>query len=593
MGFKVCGFIFSIPLSANGRFLIKKNFEQAFDSISYRGPDEHEIYQLDSIESGFHRLAIIDGQNSSQPYKSNFEDIVIYFNGFISNYKELEQQFDVKVRSDTELLLKLYLYKGLCFIDDIKGMYSIVLFDKKKQTVYFFRDKYGIKPLYYYLDENIMCICSEIKSLNLLTEKINLDIDTVLSDSRINMNQKNSQIIKSFTKEDILVEPGILYRFSLTSNLLSKERYWKFEPLSQQTDNNNTEDQIVNIYKEKFKKSIARNLMKDDDIEYSLMLSGGIDSTSILSELPNSLHCFTIKNKATEVNGETIGAKKTADFYHLKLNEVDTDTELEKIKNKANFYKDLLWITESPLMSAEHILKFFLFKSIKETNSKIKIVFSGQGSDEFNGGYSTLPATADDWDSFIEYLEIKDYIGNDMVRDYWNNNYSEFVKFEVKENYYYDYLKSMYVDLIMYNCHFEDRLASFWGLENRVPFLDYDLVNFSINLSSNHQKLLYDKKILRRSLEKKLPPHIKNKEKTSFYFGEGEQHIRNIMFKFFKYNNYQLLKEISDDQHEFNNLTKSLEFNFSKDRAIEPFIRYINVKLLKKMFAERKNNQRI
>ncbi|EGQ0363667.1 hypothetical protein G5J00_000572, partial [Staphylococcus pseudintermedius] len=147
MGFKVCGFIFSIPLSANGRFLIKKNFEQAFDSISYRGPDEHEIYQLDSIESGFHRLAIIDGQNSSQPYKSNFEDIVIYFNGFISNYKELEQQFDVKVRSDTELLLKLYLYKGLCFIDDIKGMYSIVLFDKKKQTVYFFRDKYGIKPL--------------------------------------------------------------------------------------------------------------------------------------------------------------------------------------------------------------------------------------------------------------------------------------------------------------------------------------------------------------------------------------------------------------------------------------------------------------
>ncbi|EGQ3361362.1 TPA: hypothetical protein OT290_000887 [Staphylococcus pseudintermedius] len=60
------------------------------------------------------------------------------------------------------------------------------------------------------------------------------------------------------------------------------------------------------------------------------------------------------------------------------------------------------------------------------------------------------------------------------------------------------------------------------------------------------------------------------------------------MFKFFKYNNYQLLKEISDDQHEFNNLTKSLEFNFSKDRAIEPFIRYINVKLLKKMFAERK-----
>ncbi|MEB7433233.1 asparagine synthetase B [Staphylococcus chromogenes] len=589
MGFKVCGFIFSIPLSENGTFLIKENFEQAFDSISYRGPDEHEIYQIDSIESGFHRLAIIDEKNSSQPYKSHFEDIVIYFNGFISNYKELEQQFNVKVRSDTELLLKLYLYKGVCFIDDIKGMYSIVLFDKKKQSVYFFRDKYGIKPLYYYLDENIMCICSEMKALNLLTEKINLDIDAVLSDSRVTMNQKNSRIIKSFTKEDILVEPGILYRFSLTSHRLSKEWFWKFEPLTQQTDNNkNTEGQVINIYKEKFKKSIVRNLMKDDDIEYSLMLSGGIDSTSILSEIPSSLHCFTIKNKATELNGETIGAKKTADFYHLKLNEVNTDAELEKVKNKANFYKDLLWITESPLMSAEHILKFFLFKSIKETNSKIKIVFSGQGSDEFNGGYSTLPATAEDWDSFIEYLEIKDYIGNDMERDYWNNNYSEFVKFEVKENYYYDYLKSMYVDLIMYNCHFEDRLASFWGLENRVPFLDYDLVNFSINLSPKHQKLLYDKKILRRSLEKKLPPHIKNKEKTPFYFGEGEQHIRNMMLEFFKYNNYQLLKEISDNQHEFNNLTKSLEFNFSKDRAIEPFIRYINVKLLKKMFAERK-----
>ncbi|EGQ4156309.1 asparagine synthetase B, partial [Staphylococcus pseudintermedius] len=82
-------------------------------------------------------------------------------------------------------------------------------------------------------------------------------------------------------------------------------------------------------------------------------------------------------------------------------------------------------------------------------------------------------------------------------------------------NYYDDYLKSMYVDFIMYNCHFEDRLALFWGLENRVPFLDDDLVDFSINLSPNHQHLLYDKKILRKSLEKDIPPHMKNKEKTS------------------------------------------------------------------------------
>ncbi|EMB9412218.1 hypothetical protein U9W33_000442 [Staphylococcus pseudintermedius] len=146
----------------------------------------------------------------------------------------------------------------------------------------------------------------------------------------------------------------------------------------------------------------------------------------------------------------------------------------------------------------------------------------------------------------------------------------------------------MYVDFIMYNCHFEDRLALFWGLENRVPFLDDDLLDFSINLSPNHQHLLYDKKILRKSLEKDIPPHMKNKGKTPFYFGEGEKHIRNMMLECFKYKNHQLLKEISHDKHEFNKLIKSLEFNFSKDRVIEPFIRYVNAKLLKK-FSERKN----
>lgn len=146
----------------------------------------------------------------------------------------------------------------------------------------------------------------------------------------------------------------------------------------------------------------------------------------------------------------------------------------------------------------------------------------------------------------------------------------------------------MYIDLIMYNCHFEDRLASFWGLENRVPFLDYDLVDFSISLSPQNQHLLYDKKILRKSLEKRLPPHVVIKEKTPFYFGEGESHISNIMLDFFKDNEYQLLKEISNDQDEFGKLIKALDFNFSKNRANEPFIRYVNAKLLKNMFSEKK-----
>lgn len=104
-----------------------------------------------------------------------------------------------------------------------------------------------------------------------------------------------------------------------------------------------------------------------------------------------------------------------------------------------------------------------------------------------------MPSTAENWGSFIEYLKLKDYIGNSLLRDHWSENYSDFIQLDSK-NYYHEYLKSMYIDLIMYNCHFEDHLASYWGLENRVPFLDYDLVNFSINLTPQNQNLLYDKK---------------------------------------------------------------------------------------------------
>jgi asparagine synthase (glutamine-hydrolysing) len=580
----MCGFIFGVPLSIKGKKTINKNFNVAFESIAYRGPDEHKFYQAGLVKSAFHRLAIIDTENSSQPYNNIDENVTIYFNGFISNYKELKQLFNLEARSDTELLLNLYLYKGISFTEDIKGMYSIVILDKRYEAVYFFRDNYAIKPMYYSLDENIMCIGSELKALNLLTEKIEIDIDAILSDSRVNMNQKNSVQIKAFTKKENLVEPGILYTFNLKTHRLSKEQFWEFKPYSKKIERTH----IISQYRKHFQKAVNRNILKDDDVEFATMLSGGIDSTSILSELPRSHHCFTIKNKATELNGEVCSAIKTADFYNVELNEVDTDKELDLVENKAEFYKDLLWITESPLMSAEHILKFLLFKSIKVKNPKIKIVFSGQGSDEFNGGYSTLSPSVEDWNSFIEYLEIKDYIGNDSLRRYWNENYSDFIQFDSEKDYYYEYLKSMYVDLIMYNCHFEDRLASFWGLENRVPFLDYDLVNFSISLSSDIQNLLYDKKILRKALEDKLPQHIVNKEKTPFYFGEGEHHINNIMLDFFEYNDYQLLREISKNNSELSKIIKALYFNFSKGRTNEPFVRYINAKLLKKMFSEKK-----
>ena len=174
----MCGFV-----GAFGIRVKKKNLEKAAKSILHRGPDSTTFFSTKNLSLAFNRLSIIDKKKrSNQPFI--FDDVTVFANGEIFNYVELidkNPDFKAKTTSDIEIIPFLYKKYGINFLNYLNGMFAIVLIDKKKQTSYLIRDRYGEKPIFYTIKKKLFYFSSEIKSLNSLLKlkpnKLNIKIN--------------------------------------------------------------------------------------------------------------------------------------------------------------------------------------------------------------------------------------------------------------------------------------------------------------------------------------------------------------------------------------------------------------------------------
>ncbi len=517
----MCGFLIEYR-KKNIKF-DKDFFLSNAKKINHRGPDDEGDIYLKYFSAKFYRLSILDlRKQANQPMKSQSGRFTILFNGEIYNFLEIKKKFNfiTKTNSDTEIVLKLFEKFGLKMVKILEGMFSIVIYDQEKNICYFFRDRFGIKPLYFFESEEKIVFSSEIKPL------LNYSVKKVNSKKMLDFFLKQSMDDDIFTLfENIYsIQPG--YCGQVSQNKMKQERYWEFETTN--NSNFNLKQEKSNI-ESLFSSSVKKHLISDREVGF--FFSGGTDSLSILSKakkfLKNpKLFTYNFLSNDGKFYGEYEKAKQISS--NLKLN-LDITTVTPKMITE-NFDK-VIDVCESPITSIRQICDFLLFKRFKKLNIPVAII--GHGGDELLGGYdyNFLNFLIDKYkgnlncnkflNDLISYIDLKGKKDKDKKVKLMNHiitlsyqfgstkDCTPFIEIEnfskdlldeyIDEKFYaekkipkYNYLQNSQMRDIQHvslprNLKCCDRLSMSNGIEARVPFLDHKLANYLFNLDNKYK----------------------------------------------------------------------------------------------------------
>src|SRR5208282_3093895 len=265
------------------------------DAIVHRGPDDEGYYVKGQIVLGFRRLSIIDVDGGHQPLSNENNSIWIIFNGEIYNYQELRAELVSKghifrTKSDTEVIVHLYEEYGRECVQKLRGMFAFAIWDSVQRCLFLARDRVGIKPLYYYLDQNFLSFASEMKAI-LVDPAVRREIDPAMIDRFLTYFYVpgSSTLFRNFFK----LEPG--HWLLVKDGKIQIQRYWDidFQPTDDHLSTQTLERQVVDLLDE------AVQLHMISDVPVGFLLSGGVDSTAMLS--------LASKKTDKPINSYTIG----------------------------------------------------------------------------------------------------------------------------------------------------------------------------------------------------------------------------------------------------------------------------------------------
>ena len=507
----MCGILFSKNIETN-------LFLKALKTQGHRGPDNTGFKFYDDICLGHNRLAIIDLDNSAnQPF--NLNHLTIIFNGEIYNFKKLREKLEdldceFKTNSDTEVILIGYTIYGTSFFKQLIGMFSLIIYDSKKDEIIVARDFYGQKPLYKYLKDDKIVFSSELKPISILV-KNTFDEDSIKYYLRYGMFQANKTPFIEISE----VENNCYFRYSISNDivLLEKEKIFDEHSFENKT-----------LFLENLSKaSIDRTV---SDVPIGLFLSSGIDSTVIAGMLKeHSIKSYTVSfnNSFDESGLANITAKK------LKLsNEVLHCNE----KNNINYVKNIDNYIDIPFADPSYIPFLQLCNKASE---KIKVAITGDGGDELLHGYkrykyiflaffiSKLPQILR---IIVSKIINKTRVNDIILQNNFNGMCNRIMSFE--NEYFLNYLPNYGNEIKTLEDYFileeinylkndilvkSDRASMRFGLELRSPFLDVRLFRFKKNnFSSIFKNIIFQKKILKDYLKERSFNHILNKPKRGF-----------------------------------------------------------------------------
>lgn len=538
----MCGFVGFCDDSKNKKKIIR----DMADIIKHRGPDSDGYYVDNNIALGFRRLSIIDLDKGSQPIFNEDKDKVIVFNGEIYNYKEIREELKSKghkfsTNTDTEVILHGYEEYKEDILNKLRGMFAFVIYDIKEKSLFGARDFYGIKPFYYYYDNENFLFGSEIKSFlgnPNFKKELNKDMLSQYLTFQCSIGED------TFFKNTYKLLPG--HYFIYKDKELEIKKYYevKLEP----NDDKSLEEWVSGI-REVIDNSVLAH--KVSDVEVGSFLSSGVDS-SLIAKLSSVDKTFTVgydNKKYSEID--------YAKEYSDKINVSNVSKKISKEEYFKEF-SNVQYYMDEPLADASAVMLYFLSKT---ASKHVKVCLSGEGADEIFGGYNIYhePYSVS-WYNKIPYFirkcigilvypfrnytgfnflyrrskKIEDrYIGNAFIFEpndakkivnfnYGNKTYKDFTK------PYYDKVsdldvvtKMQYIDFnfwLIYDILLKaDKMSMANSLEVRVPYLDREVIEYASKLPSKYKIVGNETKYAFRKVAKEeLADKVADKKKLGF-----------------------------------------------------------------------------
>jgi len=563
----MCGITGIIAFTEKGESYIEK-VEKSLLSLSQRGPDGQGIYKNKHLGLGHTRLSIIDTSPAgAQPFTDNTGRYTIILNGEIFNYKEhrktlIEKGIQFRSQSDTEVLLQLYILEGAKCLEKLNGFFAFAIYDQTDKKLFIARDRYGIKPLLIYRDEDKLLFASEMKAL--LAYGIPKAIDSVSLQHYLHLNYIPSPhcIFKGVKK----LEPG--HYIEINSSFEIKQScYYRIPYPAQNKSIPSYEDAKKELIK-LLDQSIQKRLIAD--VPLGTFLSGGLDSsiiTALASQHTKDLNTFSVGYKDEPFFDETryalLLAKKYKTNHHVfSLSNDDLYDCLHKV----------LEYIDEPFADSSALAVYILSMN---TRKHVKVALSGDGADELFAGYNKhmaeynarkggIAANLVKWGSPLWKLLPKSRNSKSGNKIRQLEKFSQGIQLSNKERYWQwagfiaedeslllnknnlfeidregckkrtdSILESISSnsstginDMLYTDMHLVlqgdmltkvDLMSMSNGLEVRTPFLDYHVVDFAFSLPSSYKIEGNErKKILKDAFRSYLPDELVKRDKQGF-----------------------------------------------------------------------------
>lgn len=477
--------------------------ERMTDEIAHRGPDGEGQWIEDNVALGHRRLAIIDlSPAGHQPMISSDHRFVLTYNGEIYNFRELRSELEAagywfRSQTDSEVVLHAYAEWGERCLDRFNGMFAFAIWDRREKSLFLARDRYGIKPLYYSVQGGTFAFGSEQKAILALPDfERQLDKRALLE----YFTFQNLFTDRTLLRDIHLLPGGHYARFSLAAEApaLRITRYWDYR--FREPDHPARKEEYIEELDRLFRQAVNRQLV--GDVELGSYLSGGMDSGSITAiaalSFPN-LKTFTCGFDLSSASGielafderpkaEAMSARFKTEHYEMVLKAGDMERCLPMVARHL----------EEPRVGQSYPNYY----AAKLAGKFVKVVLSGSGGDELFGGYPWRyyrAAVNQDFEHYIDQYyaywqrlvsnsdlkrmfapvasEVSDVWTRDIFRDVFatHDNALERPEDYINHSLYFEartFLHGLFV--------VEDKLSMAHSLENRVPFMDNDLVDFAM-----------------------------------------------------------------------------------------------------------------
>lgn len=465
----MCGIVCAFDLKQKSEVLRTQVLEMS-KKIRHRGPDWSGVFSNDKTIMAHERLAIVDPASGKQPLYTKDKNFVLAANGEIYNHRELRKQFENKyeflTKSDCEVILALYQEKGPHFVDELNGIFGFAIYDVEKDEYFIARDHMGIIPLYIGWDmHGTFYVASELKALEGVCTKIELFPPGHY------MTSKDGQLVQWYKRD------------------------W--------TDYEVVKDNETNIQKirEALEAAVHRQLMSD--VPYGVLLSGGLDS-SITSAIAKKFARKRIESDdATEAwypqlhsfavglvgSPDLAAARKVANYLGTIHHEIQFT-----IQEGLDAIRDVIYNIETyDVTTIRASTPMYLMARVIKSMG-IKMVLSGEGSDELFGGYLYFHKAPN-------------------AREFHEETVRKLSK------------------LHMYDCLRANKSLAAWGIEGRVPFLDKEFMDIAMTINPQDKMIngeRMEKWVLRKAFEDMLPESIAWRQKEQFSDGVGYSWIDSL-----------------------------------------------------------------